>query len=231
MKIHINYAHNTHLKSQIHCTNTALQNGFDLSIPYRINNIEPDFIKENETIFSQPRGAGYWLWKPFLILKTLQKMYEDDWLMYTDSGMHFIKNPWDWILSMEKEIGDKGIITFDVCGTSKQFTKRDTFILMNLDEPKYTNENQRMGSVFVCKKTSFSEKFVKEWLEYCQDPRILTDMPNTQGQPNYPEFKDHRHDQAIMSLLCIKYETFIVKKDITQFSNPEPYLIHHRNPN
>lgn len=231
MKIHISYAHNTHLKSQEYCTTTALNHGFDKSIPYGYKDIDPEFIKNNAEIFSQRRGAGFWLWKPFLILKTLETMTESDWLMYTDSGMYFVKNPWDWILSMEKEIGEKGIITFDICGTSKQFTKRDTFILMNLDESKYTEENQRMASVFVCKKTPFSISFIKEWLQYCCDPRILTDMPNTQGLPNYPEFRDHRHDQAIMSLLGIKHDTFVIKKDITQFSNPDPCLIHHRNPN
>jgi hypothetical protein len=32
----------------------------------------------------------------------------------------------------------------------------------------------------------------------------VQDMDNTLGQPNYPEFYDHRHDQAIFSLLTKK---------------------------
>lgn len=233
-KIHISYAHGRYLRSQDHCTKTALENGFDSSIPYRIEDLDPNFLQANSYTFSQPRGAGYWVWKPYLILKTMEKMGKDDWLMYTDSGMYFVRNPWEWILPMEDKIGDKGIVTFGCAGRARQFTKRDTFVLMGLDQPKYTDsteEDQRMASVFVCKKTPFSVEFVKEWLRYCSDPRILTDLPNTQGLPNYPEFRDHRHDQAIMSLLCIKHDTFLVKDDITQFSNPNPYLIHHRNPN
>lgn len=231
MKIHISYAHGRYLISQDNCTKTALENGFDLSIPYRINDIDSDFLQANSYTFSQQRGAGFWIWKPYLILKTMEKMGEDDWLMYTDSGMHFVRNPWEWILPMEKEIGDKGIVTFGCCGKNKQFCKRDTFTLMELDNSDYTDADMRMASVFVCKKTPFSVAFVNEWLKYCCDPRVLTDLPNTQKLPNYPEFKDHRHDQSIMSLLCIKHDTFLVKEDITQFSNANPYLIHHRNPN
>lgn len=231
MKIHINYAHGRYQQSQQHCCATALQNGFDVTRPYGLSNLDPSFIKENSYTFSQGRGAGYWLWKPYLILNTLQLMEDSDWMMYTDSGMYFVRNPWEWILSAEDQIREKGIATFGVCGKNRQFTKRDAFVLMGMDDPKYTDSDQRMASVFVCKKTPFSLAFVEEWLAYAKDPRILTDLPNTQGLPNYPEFKDHRHDQSIMSLLCIKHDTFLFNEDITQFTNPNPYLIHTRNPN
>ena len=93
MKIHINYAKNRYLNSQKKCSISALENGFDVSIPYKFSDIDPDFANKNSWILSLPRGAGYWLWKPYLILKTLNTMSESDWLMYTDSGMYFLKNP------------------------------------------------------------------------------------------------------------------------------------------
>jgi hypothetical protein len=231
MKIHINYAHGRYKNSQQHCCATALQNGFDCTKPYGLEDLNPQFVTDNGYIFSQSRGAGYWLWKPYLIRKELESMSKDDWLMYTDSGMYFVRNPWDWILSEEHLIGEKGVATFGVCGKNRQFTKRDAFVLMGMDDFKYTDSDQRMASVFVCRKTPFSLAFVDEWLSYAKDPRIITDLPNTQGLPNYSEFRDHRHDQSIMSLLCIKHDTFLFTEDITQFTNPNPYLIHTRNPN
>ena len=51
----------------------------------------------------------------------------------------------------------------------------------------------------------FTLNFIKEWLEYSQDYRLITDSPNECGLPNYPEFADHRHDQAIFNILCLKY--------------------------
>ena len=230
MKIHINYAHGRYVESQKHCCTTALQNGFDVSRPYGIQDLDDQFLQANQYTMSQPRGAGYWLWKPYLILKTMESMSDDDWLMYTDSGMYFVRNPWDMILSKSDQIGDRGIATFASIATNKVFTKRDTFVLMGTDDPLYTDAPHRMASVFVCKKTPFSLQFVREWLKYALDPRIITDLPNTQGLPNYPEFKDHRHDQSIMSILGTQHDTLLVEEDITQFSNPTPYLIHTRNP-
>lgn len=230
MKIHINYAHARYLNSQRNCCSTAMSvGGFDKSIPYGYKDLSPAFVDQNAYTFSQNRGAGYWIWKPYLIYKTLEGAEDGDWIMYTDSGMHFIRNPWEWIESKESTIGDRGIATFGICGINKQFCKRDAFVLMGMDHQKYTDSDHRLASVFLCKKTPFSLDFVSRWLRWCCDPRILTDLPNTQGKTNYPEFIDHRHDQSIMSLMCIN-DDLSVLEDMTQFGNPNPYILHTRNP-
>lgn len=232
MKVHINYAHGRFINAQMNCCRTALEvGGFDKSIPYKFEDIDSGFVEKNQYTFSQQRGAGCWLWKPYLILKTLRTLNEQDWLMYTDSGMHFVRNPWDIILSKSEEIGDKGIATFCDMGVEKNYTKRDTFVLMNQDEERYTNTKHRLASIFVCRKTDFSVRFLEEWLKYASDCRILTDLANTQKLPNYPEFSSHRHDQSIMSLLCKKHETYLFDLDLTHFSNQNPYIVHTRNPN
>lgn len=231
MKIHINYAQGGYIQSQRHCCSTALSCGFDISKPYGLHDIDSQFVQANMYTMSQPRGAGYWLWKPYLILKTLEMMSDEDWLMYTDSGMYFVRDPWDMIMSKQDQMGDMGVMTFTSIETNKVFTKRDTFVLMDADTPYFTDAPHRMASVFVCRKTPKCLDFVKEWLAYGMDPRIISDLPNTQGLPNYPEFKDHRHDQSIVSILCTKHNTLLVNEDLTQFSNPNPYMIHTRNPN
>lgn len=192
--------------------------------------MDPEFKEKNQYTLSQSRGAGFWVWKPYIILKTMIEMKDDDWLMYTDSGMYFIKNPWEEILRHESCLGDKGVCTFGTCGINKNFCKRDTFILMSADDSMYTDSPHRTASIFVCRKTDFSVSFVKEWLHYSSDSRIITDLPNTQGKPNYPEFKDHRHDQSIMSILCAKHDVCLLD-DLTQFGRPsDPFIFHTRNP-
>lgn len=230
MKVHINYAHGKYLNSQLNCCSTAISvGGFDRSVPYRHGDIDKGFIDANIYTFSQGRGVGYWLWKPYLLLKTLSTLQEGDWVMYTDSGMYFLRNPWPWLGENMASIGDKGIATFGTCGKNRNFCKRDVFVLMGLDEPKYTDTEQRTASVFLCRKNKFSVEFVQRWLNWCQDPRILTDLPNTQGKENYPDFRDHRHDQSVMSLMCIQ-EDICLLPDMTQFANSNPFLIHTRNP-
>jgi hypothetical protein len=235
MKVHINYANGRYLNSQRLCCETSIKvGGFDESIGYGLQDIDKEFLQANSYIFSQPRGAGYWLWKPYFILKHLHMMGEKDWLMYTDSGMYFDRNPWEWIpLHAWEGADEKGIMTFGNCGINSQFTKRDCFVLMGMDTEFHRKSPHRMASVFLCKKTETSVSFVEEWLSYAKDPRILTDLPNTQMLPNYEEFKDHRHDQSIMSLLTLKYGTYVfADKDITQHGNhQDPCIIHTRNPN
>jgi hypothetical protein len=46
----------------------------------------------------------------------------------------------------------------------------------------------------------------------------LTDLPNTCSLPNYPEFRDHRHDQAILSLLARREGVSLIP-DISQWGD------------
>lgn len=232
MKKHITYAHMRYLQSRKRCSETALSiGGMDVSVPCGLDDIDPEFIRAHRSIFLQPRGAGYWIWKPYLILKHLVALSDEDWLMYTDAGMYFRKSPWELILAHASSIGEQGVMTFGWCGANKEYCKRDAFVLMGLDTPHFTDTLQCGAGVFVCRKTAFSIRFVQEWLQYACDPRIITDMPNTQGLPNYPEFKDHRHDQSILSLLVRKYEITLLD-DLTQWSSrPDPYLFNARDPN
>lgn len=228
MKIHINYAHARYLDAQKLNTETALsRGGFDVSFSHGLKDLDSEFVNQNQYTLSHHRGAGYWIWKPYLILKYLRQIEENDWLMYTDSGLYFCDNPWPWILPEEENIGHKGIMTFGQAFTNGMFTKRDCFVLMGMDTDDFRNHPHRMANIFVCKKTLFSIAFVEEWLRFASDPRIVTDIPNTQKLPNYPEFRDHRHDQSILSLLTIKNDTYVyTKKDITAFTNKEnPCLI------
>jgi len=86
-----------------------------------------------------------------------------------------------------------------------QYTKRDAFILMGVDMPFYSETNQYQAGIQIYKKSEYTVKFIQEWLYYCQDKRIITDDKNTLGQKNYPDFKENRHDQTILSLLIKKH--------------------------
>jgi hypothetical protein len=75
--------------------------------------------------------------------------------------------------------------------------------------------------------------FVSEWLTYAQDSRAITDDNNVLGSTNYPDFRDHRHDQAILSILAKKWN-FTVYPDPSQWGEsvkrPYPTIFnHHRS--
>ena len=232
MKIHLNYAKGRYLASQKACSKSAVEvGGFDDSKPYSEEHLDSEFRQRNQYTLMQSRGAGFWLWKPYLLLDIVSQLDSEDYLMYTDSGMMFLRDPWGMISLHEDHMNDKGIAFFTGDGVleNKYYTKRDTFILMQADDVMYTDGRHLDASVVLCKKTPFSIAFLEEWLAYAQDPRILTDLPNTQGKPNYPEFRDHRHDQSIASILAIRHGLTPIDR-ITQWHMPNPYILHHRNP-
>jgi hypothetical protein len=102
---------------------------------------------------------------------------------------------------------------------------------MDCDNREYWYENAPcLVSFILFKKNDLIMKFVDEWLFFAQDERALTDIPNQLGKPNLPEFKAHRHDQSIYSILVKKYG-FKRFADISQFGNPwrkdMPQIIEH----
>ena len=72
------------------------------------------------------------------------------------------------------------------------------------------------------KKQNLLNFFLSEYLYYAQDKRIITDDPNELGVSNYEGFRDHRHDQSILSLLTKKYGQVNANKtnlNLTQIKN------------
>ena len=57
--------------------------------------IDQQFRIKNKDILSRKRGNGYWLWKPYFILKTLkEKLNEGDYIIYTDAGILYMDSTW-----------------------------------------------------------------------------------------------------------------------------------------
>ena len=76
---------------------------------------------------------------------------------------------------------------------------------MDCDELHYWDANKVIATLIVIRKCDFSQKLMQEWLSYCQDPQAITDAPNRCGKDDLPGFLQHRHDQAILSVLVAKH--------------------------
>ncbi len=217
----ISYANRPFHRSQQLLHASALRFGFDQVHDYSDHWLRSTrFYKDHERILSQPRGNGYWLWKPFLILDALSKVSDGDVVAYVDSGACFTGSAKPLIeLARERE----WLVFCNEGHTARTWTKRDCFILMGCDNPSYHDAVQISAGQLFFRKSARMVKIVEEWLTYCMDPRIITDQENTCGQPNLPEFRDHRHDQSVISLLVAKYQ-------IEQFRDPSQWGNHYKPP-
>jgi hypothetical protein len=174
------------------------------------------FFQENRGILDQPAGMGYWLWKPFIILETLNDVPEGTIVIYCDSGIEIMASL-DPLVAICRD--QTPIVLFGNGDLQNaQWTKRDCFILLDCDTEYYWKGPQCDAAFGLFRKCEQTMLFVREWLDYCRDPRILTDQPNTCGKRDLPAFTAHRHDQAVLSLLALKHRLPLFRMP-TQFGN------------
>ena len=194
---------------------------------YTLDSLDDDFRRRNAEILAARRGAGYWIWKPYVVLKHLVERAEfGDVVVYCDSLYDFKTE-----LPLEEWFeNDPDVVAFEykphssrkasdlASVTEKRLSKRDAFYLMNVD---YSVDFHQNWAGFAAFRKSFrSIRFVSEWLTYVQDPRIVTDSPSS--LPNDPGFHDNRHDQTVFSLLLRKW-------NVTALSPPDRELRNVKN--
>lgn len=199
---------------------------------YTPDDIDKDFKNKNSYILSQSRGNGYWLWKPYFIVKTFKNYLQDgDYLIYSDAGTFYTDRA-QLLVDFLNERGAQ-MYLHRLPHLEKYYTKRDAFILLGADLPFFTETGQFNAAFQVYKKSKFTEIFLDEYLYYAQDKRIITDDENELGLPNYDGFIDHRHDQSVLSLLTKKYSQVNANKMninvtiVKNFTELMPTIFYH----
>ena len=206
-KILITYGHNCCNGSKSRAVEAAVNDGkMDYAEALDLSTVSPAFQMSHRDILRMRRGAGYWLWKPYIILQALlYKMNDGDLLVYQDSGSYFNKD----IGPLLKLCQDQkpSVLTFTMHFKEQSYCKRDALILMGMDDPIVydKDEEQRQANLIVAMKNCETIQYFMEFLAYASDSRINTDKKNVLGKPNYEHFKENRHDQTVHSLLSKKW--------------------------
>jgi len=186
-------------------------NWFDNIVIYNESRLQQTEFWKNHGKFclENPRGFGYWIWKPWLISKTLEDLSDDDILVYADAGCTLNrtcpKNCLDSILEKLNECS-LGIYCHQIHGCfENQYTKPETLVALNVQDSPEMKTEQIMATIIYIKKCDASVEFVNKWFEYCiKDNYRLVDDSHDINYTIQNEFIDHRHDQSIFSLLIKK---------------------------
>ncbi|MFN7710383.1 MAG: hypothetical protein ACK5O7_05450 [Holosporales bacterium] len=186
---------------------SGINRGVDFIYLYRKEHIDAEFLKENP-ILHEKIGAGYWLWKPYFILKTLENIPEGDVLLYGDSGFLIRRPITEYVSSLLK---DKDIVLFDYppeeYGTASRCATGDTFAAMGCQTEECYKSPHVWAGLILLRNTPKTREFIREWLKYCLNTDLLTGKESK--LPNQPNFSFAQHDEGILSALAGKY-----KKDI-----------------
>lgn len=160
------------------------------------------------------RGYGYWLWKPYLTKKTLDRMNDNDILVYADAGCSMNKDgkarllEYFDMLNTNESIGN---ISFQMVYLEESFTKMDIFEYYNAKDDSIMKSGQIVGGVFVLRKCQHTMELIDKWYDGCCQYHLIDDSHGT--LPNVPSYNVARNDQSIFSVVRKKYGTIMLSDE------------------
>ena len=211
-----NLSNQIYEESRFRLNKSAVKFGVNEIYSYEFDDIKnTDFFNKNREILEQTTGIGFWLWKPYIILEVMNKLEENDIVIYSDCGIEIIA-------SIEPLIHLTKLQPIVLFGNSNelnsQWTKRDSFVYMDCDSDFFWYSPHCDAAFALFRKCDLSIKFLNDWLTYGYNKYIITDLPNSCGEENIYGFIEHRRDQSILSLLSQKYKLDLFRMP-SQFGN------------
>lgn len=182
------------------CVRSAGAHGADRALIYPQDALRrTQFYKDNQSLLDQPRGAGYFAWKPFIISEEMEGACDGDILIYLDAGVETINN-----LNYIIDRMDQDIFLFGNMWEHAHWCKRDIIDAIMPGAPWEIFGKQVQASAIFFRVNDQTRAFVKEWLDWClfEDGRLIDDSPSR--GINHEEFQENRYDQAILSTMAIR---------------------------
>lgn len=178
-------------------------NVFDEIIAYSEENLTEE-LKSSE-VFKEKRGGGLWSWKPDIILSTLNRMADGDYLVYCDTGCTLSRcKEWKhfWVLLTEYEIIAQRIYQKNGHWTRQNIINH----FLSTNKKNWDKCYQYLATVIILKATPFTRKFIEEWRNLIiSHPELVRDVTIEERKKEKKSFRENRHDQAIFSALIYKY--------------------------
>ena len=193
----------------------------------------PDMIKDdkefkyvyNNVMKIYTRGNGYYIWKPYIIMKELNKTKDGDLIVYADSGCKFnMKHKRKWLKTLYdmKCNHKKDIILQKQFGYGlnvSMWCRVDSINYYGLyNEMNNTIDNglinygMHVGGILWMYNTPKVREFINKWYwdMYYNYETLLIDAKYKTILPNMPDFQGHRHDQCILTIIGYKYYRDII---------------------
>jgi len=203
MKIHlISYGDAKYASQREFFRETAVASSFfDEITIFTPEDIEDRFAEKVNRVLFQPRGGGYWIWKPYFIKKTLENVKNGDILIYCDAGCMINgvgRTRFNQYLEMLAN-SETGTIDFELPFKEYQYTKQDVFDYFKASD-LIVHSNQLMATVLMFRKCEHTSRLIDTWYKTaCDQSSLFTD--EMIRRPVNNGFIDHRHDQSIFSVI------------------------------
>ena len=173
-----------------------------------------ELYKENKEWFSKKNNYGHFAWKPYFLLKTMEKLEEGDKILALDALDIFHPE----IFEVIDESWDDECCILPL-GNSRQgdLTKRDCFHYMDCDEEDYWDSKQLEAGFTFWKVCDESKRVLEEWLKWCLDERTNGEVTAFSNKEELDGFQEVRHDQSILTNLAVRDGLSVIGSEIRQY--------------
>ena len=163
---------------------------------YDFHDLQAEFVGKNIDTLNFERGAGYWIWKPYIILEHLEKIPIGDILIYVDAGVLPERDFFD--LLDESEFPQ--VHLWIVEGANfLDWTEPSVLNALGVDPFRISPFGVMAGGIALV-NNELTKETISKWQGLCEQPEFL--RPETLG--GYQKSKGfywHRHDQSLLNIL------------------------------
>ena len=201
----------------------ALTGWFDECHALGPEDLSQSFRTQFRDILDYPRGAGYWIWKFDILQQMLDKLDENDLVVYCDAGCTVNRRGEKRFRQYCRDLlkSEYGMIAFQMNAQPElRWTPRELFELLHM--APQDNTGHYVGGILLIKKCQHTQTILDAAMRIlAENPYIITDRGYDASQQD-TEFRENRHDQSILSLLRKKYGA-VVYPDETYCETQPPF--------
>jgi len=156
-------------------------------------------------------NIGFLRWKPYIILKELEKVRDGDIIYYRDGNLikypsivDGVENTRDLIDTLLKENGTDVFVPIENYPTlkMKKNVKREIFEELGKYDDEYLEAFGYNSSIVICRKSPLSMNLIREWLDGCMKDHLIT-YEAKEGQ--HPDFGWNVQEQSILNVILKRY--------------------------
>jgi len=147
--------------------------------------------------------CGHYSWKPYIIMRELMNVDDGDVVWYMDADRRWRKGV-DVLTQFVDLAKERGIVLVCYGDDNATWTQRATFVHMGMDEEKYWRAPHLNAGIQVFERSNLTLRFVQDWLMASLSYDVIANRKSKYKE--FEEFREHRHDQSILSILAAHYD-------------------------
>lgn len=198
------YGNDRYIKTRARIANEAkISKYFDEVRVFTPDHLPTSFRRHFRDVLPRGRGGGYWVWKYIVVRRMMKRMNWGDFLVYMDADCTVnpsARGRFDEYRLLAN-VSRTGILSISYGDPERWWTTDRLFEEMGLrNKESFELSNHLISGILLFQKTKEVMNMLRMWKSVIySDPLISTDDYN--AQTTRRDFREHRHDQSILSLV------------------------------